>query len=283
MVLDQVTIAILAGLASGTASGFMSPAIKHGLSWIIDRYKGHPEDAITAAQRNAVNFFGQVNICLEGQQQIQCVEDKTKQALADPDYTSLFQEAVLGAALTNSEQKHKILARLVTDRLIAEPDTLRTLAAHMACSAVPQLSPQHLRFLGLMAVVYVMDTPVHLKATEEETDYNSRIKKGLVWLSEELAPLLPLGDMAEYDYAHLAAVSCIAYGKANHDLLDVVIWKFSTKGGSRSIIEETDIGKTLLQYWDQDMICNAFLTPAGALIGAYAHDTLTSDRQKWAL
>jgi hypothetical protein len=264
----------------------MSPAIKHGLSWIIDQYKGHPEDAITAAQNNAVNFFGQVNICLEGQQQIQGAEDKTKLALADPDYTSLFQEAVLGAALTNSEQKHKILARLVTDRLIAEPDTLRTLAAHMACSAVPQLSPPHLRFLGLMAVIYVMDTPAHLKATEEVKgfdSYDTRIKKGLEWLSEELAPLLPIGDMAEYDYAHLAAVSCIAYGQANHDLLNVMIWSFSTKGGSRSIIEQTDIGKTLLQYWDQDMVCNAFLTPAGALIGAYAHDALTSDRHKWAL
>ena len=38
------------------------------------------------------------------------------QAIADPDYASLLQEAELGAARTDSEQS-KLLAHLVTDRL----------------------------------------------------------------------------------------------------------------------------------------------------------------------
>ena len=200
---DQTALAVVSGLVSGAASGFVSPAI----TWVRDRYKGHPKDAIKAAQINTVNFLGQVNVCLEGQQQIENIEDKKQQALSDPDYTSLFQEAVLGAARTNSEQKHKLLARLVTDRLTAEPDSLQALSVHMACNAVPQLSKMHLKLLGVLYIIrhqpapsYIMDLP-----------YDERIDVGNKWCLTEIAPFIPIGGLTDLDFAHLTAVSCITY------------------------------------------------------------------------
>lgn len=268
------------------ASIFLERVSDRTYNWILKKYDGHPKRAIETALRRADRFYEQFAICIEELKNIDGIEEKKEKALADPSYTSIVQEAALGATLTDSTEAQKILAHLVTDRLTAEPDSLRTLSAHMACSAIPHLSPLHLRFLGLMAVIYVLDTPAHLVATREDTghaSYDATIKKGLEWLSEELTPLLPIGDMTVYDYAHLASVSCIAYGHAHRDLLDVMIWKFSTKGGSRRCIEQTEIGKILYQYWNQDMVSEASLTPAGALIGTYAHDAVTSDRRKWAL
>lgn len=294
--IDPFTLAAMSGAVSGFVGGcvnpFVSRTIGSGIHWLSDRYRGHPKEAIEAAQRNAVNFYGQVNICLDGLQRIECIKEKTERALADPDYTSLFQEAVLGAARTDSEQKHKILAYLVTDRLTSESDSLRTLAAHMACNAVPQLSAAHLRFLGFMAVIYALDTPAFITTASSEPfaenfekggEYPLRFRSGLKWISEELTPLLPIGDMTEYDYAHLAAVSCIAYGRVNKDLLDVLCWKFNVKGGVRAWMEKAEIGKILYQYWDQDMVSHASLTPAGALIGMHVRDILIQKRSNLAI
>ena len=71
MVQDPITLAI----ASGLASGFIDPFVSGAIDWVSEKYKGHPKDAIKAAQINTVNFLGQVNLCLEGQQLIENIED----------------------------------------------------------------------------------------------------------------------------------------------------------------------------------------------------------------
>ena len=290
---DPVTLAAVSGLVSGTASGFMSPAIKHGLSWISDRYKGHPKDATKTAQNNAINFFGQVNICLEGQQQIQGIEDKTKQALADPDYTSLFQEAVLGAARTNSEQKHKLLARLVTDRLTAEPDSLQNLAAHTACNAVLQLTSKQLKILGAIYVIRHLPAPQHITKISIDAD---RINVGIKWFLEEITPFYPIRWVSEEDLAHMASMSCIAYVpqpfSGSYYIDD---WKLTTtikhklcpdeRSGFMFSVEETyirqnPIGEDIWNVWDDCSVRRASPTPAGTLIGMCVRD-VESGHDRW--
>jgi hypothetical protein len=260
------TVAEFAEIGAGVIAGveFLPTVVGCAKKWISAKFHGHPQKAIDAALSNFNDFSGQVNICLGGMQQIEGFEKKKEQTLADPDYTSLFQEAVLGAARTNSVQTHKILARLVTERLAAEPNSLRTLASHMGCNAVPQLSPKHLRFLGFMAILWAMDTPDYVKALSGETGVDSDQKtfeKGLRWLSDELSPLLPIGEMTENDYSHLAAVSCIAYGHYITTLENLLNWKFSTKHVNQSWIEQDPNCKVLCNYW----ISEGSLTPAGTL------------------
>ena len=270
------TAAEIAEIGSGLIVGveFLPTVFKCAQNWISTKFHGHPQEAIDAAQCNFNNFSGQVNICLDGLQQIEGFKEKTEHALADPDYTTLLQEAALGAARTNSVQKHKLLARLVTDRLAAEPDSLRTLAAHMACNAVPQLSPTHLRFLAFMAVVYARVHPQDiLGASDEET-----IKNGLEWFLKELSPLMPIERMSSFDYTHVAAASCITYGH-NIDLLHVLEQRFRVKSMSRAWIN--DYGKELPQVWEEQNVGTAYLTPAGALIGMYVQDAILAEQFKW--
>jgi hypothetical protein len=296
MPIDPLTLAAMSGLVSGLVGGcvnpFVSRTMKYGARWLSDRFSGHPREAIEAAQRNAVNFYGQVNICLDGLQHIEGFEEKKDQALSDPDYTSLFQEAVLGAARVNSEQKHRLLARLVTDRLTAEPDSLRNLAAHMACNAVPQLSNTHLKLLGALYVIHHHLPPLELL----RLPHDERIDVGTRWFLNEMAPYIPIGEITDLDLAHLIAVSCITYvpqpTETNPFLIGVDepnCWKLSIVVHNKFAphvelyhfpmtaklpqIEQNEIGVYLLNAWENTDMRKASLTPAGSLIGLYVRDS----------
>jgi hypothetical protein len=222
-------------------------------------------------------------------QQIEGFEEKKDQALSDPDYTCLFQEAVLNAARTNSEEKHKLLARLVTDRLTAEPDSKQNFAAHMACNAVPHLSADHLRLLGVMYVIHCQPVPEHLKGLSK----SAVDEAGLKWFLEEIDPLIPNGDITELDFAHLSTLSCIdfvpPFFASGHwggsppplewNLLSIIHKKFGIRSGSNSSIEATQIptsktGKKLIRYWGETNLKKATLTSAGSLIGRYVRDSM---------
>ena len=294
MPIDPLTLAAMSGAVSGLVGGcinpFVSRTMKYGARWLSDRFSGHPREAIETAQRNAVNFYGQVNICLDGLQQIEGFEEKKDQALSDPDYTCLFQEAVLGAARVNSEQKHRLLARLVTDRLTAEPDSLRNLAAHMACNAVPQLSNTHLKLLAALYIIHHHSPPSYIL----RLPYDERIDIGNEWFLTEIAPFIPIGEVTDLDFAHLTAVSCITFvPQLTHSGLggssEPGCWKLPIVVRNKFVslkelyrlptpvkepmIEKDQNGKDLLSIWDNSDMRKATPTPAGSLIGLYVRDS----------
>lgn len=293
MVPDPSMIALIQdplaqNIVGGFVGGFIEPLVSHGISWVSERYRGHPKEAKKSAHRNAVNFYGQVNICLGELQQIEGegFEEKKEQALADPDYTSLIQEAVLGAARTNSEQKHRLLARLVTDRLIAEPDSLGNLAAHMACKAIPQLSNTHLKLLGVLYIIRQCPIPLYMKDLPDD----ERIDIGEKWFLSEISRFYPIGDINELDLAHLTAVSCITYvpqlfhsGVGGSfepgcwNLPRVVRDKLCAHEEPK--IDHDQIGKYLLNVWDNSSIRKSSLTPAGSLIGMLARDAVSQENR----
>jgi hypothetical protein len=296
-VIEPLTLAAMSGAVSGFIGGCINPFVSrttgYGARWLSDRYSGHPREAIETAQGNAVNFYGQVNICLDGLQQIKGFEDKKNQALTDPDYTTLFQEAVLGAARTNSEQKHRLLARLVTDRLTAEPDSLRNLAAHMACNAVPQLSNTHLKLLGALYVIHHHSPPSGML----RLPYDERIDVGTRWFLTEIAPFIPIGEITDLDLAHLTAVSCITYvpqlihsgigGSSEPGCWNLAIvvrnklvpleelYRLSTPV-MEPRIEQDQNGIYLMNVWENSNMRKASLTPAGSLIGLYVRDNYST-------
>jgi hypothetical protein len=283
-------------LVGGLTGAFSQDIYNSGRNWILARFIGHPKEAQESAQHNVNNFFGEVNIRVGALEKLnENIEDEEKRALSDPDYTYLLYEAVLGAARTNSEQKHKLLARLVTDRLAAEPDSLRTLAAHMACNAVPQLSNMHLKLLGVLYIIrhqpapsYIMDLP-----------YDERIDVGTKWCLTEIAPFIPIGEITDLDFAHLTAVSCITYVPQSFPSLigglgkEPDYWKLLTLVYDKFIsredhlhqvrwipeIGEDKIGKDLLSFWDNSDMRKASLTPAGSLIGMYVRDTTSREHR----
>lgn len=284
-------------LVGGLTGAFSQDIYNSGRNWILARFIGHPKEAQESAQNNVNNFFGEVNIRVGALEKLnENIEDEEKRALSDPDYTYLLYEAVLGAARTNSEQKHKLLARLVTDRLAAEPDSLRTLAAHMACNAVPQLSNMHLKLLGVLYIIrhqpvpsYIMDLP-----------YDERIDVGTKWCLTEIAPFIPIGEITDFDFAHLIAVSCITYvpqmiysrigctPEPDYWKLPIVV-----RGKLCSLkelyclpqpvkepsMEQDQIGKDLLSAWENSDMRKASLTPAGSLIGMYVRDTISLEHR----
>jgi hypothetical protein len=284
--LDPLTLAAMSSAVGDCLGPFVSRAIDCGAHWLSDRYKGHPKLAIETTQRNAVNFYRQVTMCPNGLQQAEGFEEKKEQALADPDYTSLLQEAVLGAARTSSEQKHKLLAHLVTDRLTAEPDSLRNLAAHMACNAVPQLSNMHLKLLGLLYIIRHEPAPSYLDDLPDDIRIDARAK----WFLAEITPFLPIGELTDLDFSHLTAVSCITCVPQRFPTLagfneDPAYWNLSVlvhnkldpredHGHLWIQIEDDQNWKDLFSVWNNSNMRKASLTPAGSLICMHVRDTI---------
>jgi len=99
------------------------------------------------------------------------------------------------------------------------------------------------------------------------------------WLVNTLSPLLPVGAMTRFDYAHLVAVSCVTYDYIGSRQLKNVL---SPKGSevtwdADSFLKETEVGQELSRNWEDGMQ-HAVPTSAGTLLGIYVHDHLTGTK-----
>lgn len=283
-------------VVNAAASIFLERLSDRTYNWILKKYEGHPKKSIENAIRRADRFYEQFAICIEELKNIDGIEEIKEKALAEPGYTSVVQEAALGATLTDSTEAHKILAHLVTDRLTAEPDSLQNLAAHMACNAVPQLSNMHLKFLGLLYIIRRYRAPPYIM----ELPYDERIDIGTKWFLNEIAPFIPIEEITDFDLAHLMAVSCITYvpqmihsgyggsSEPGYWTLPIVvrnklcslkeIYRLP-KPVKEPQIEQDPIGKDLLKFWGGSNMRKASLTPAGSLIGLYVLDAISQEHR----
>jgi hypothetical protein len=298
MVVDLETWITAAEIALvGEFTGRFSQDIYNsGKNWIIARFKDHPKEAQESANRNVNNFFGEVNIRVGALEKLyEDIGDKEEHALSDPDYTYLLYEAVLVAARTDSKQKHKLLARLVADRLQAETYSLQSLAVHTATNAILQLSAKHLKFLGVLSVIHDLQPASHPKGVDFK-DLSQWYSK---WLSDELSPMIPIGAMTEYDFMHLVAISCITYIPPQYPTTTFETMTFASKIPEEpdewklnAILEKkfhsftgcnvlgsslllSNIEQELTKYWKDGLIKRASLTSAGSLIGMYVRDTIS--------
>jgi hypothetical protein len=77
-------------------------------------------------------------------------------AFKDPAFSATFQEALYAASKTSNENKHKLLARVISERLISEEDSLVALVSPQAITAISNLSPNLIRYLALAVTVYAI-------------------------------------------------------------------------------------------------------------------------------
>lgn len=129
---------IALGAAIGGASGkFVEKAWDSGEKWIRSYFKDHKENAQKQATENSKDFLNELAQRvkqLEDQKTVS--KEKIDQAQDHPDFSAFLQKALLTSAQTDSKDKHKLLARLVSERLTSEPESVFSLASKMACDAL---------------------------------------------------------------------------------------------------------------------------------------------------
>jgi len=275
--MDPVSIAAISAAVGGSAGKLVEKAWGVGEKWLDSYFKDHQPAAQEAARENALDFLnelaGRVHQLEEAARNDQQVTAHIESALADPDFSALLKESLIGSSRTQDHDKHRLLARIVSERLRSEPEQMVALCSSLACHAVQHLTPKQIEFLGI-ATFALLIRPNPFPPPLPPHDFGRWYEQ---WLTAHISPYLPLSPVSNVDLAHLESASCIRWESfISRDLKKSLSppedsgydWAFD------DFVENTDAGKGLLELWEKQ-IKRTTLTTAGQLIGIYVHDDKT--------
>ena len=273
--MQPLSIALISGTVGGLAGAFAGKMWDAGEKWLRSFFRDHNPRAQEKAMQNALFFISdlahrvqQIEKKTEDDQELR---EKMNHALEDPDFSALLKDAIIASSRTSSEDKRKVLARIVSERLRCPPEGLVALTSILACDAVKYLTPDQMMFLGLAALVYYI-RPIPLPSEEIGKYY-------VDWLSKSISPFLPLKSPSFLDLLHLESVSCIKPGSVPVYLLRAVL-RPSTEGDYGWPYDDfvkDNAGRQLSELWD-NVIQKYTLTTPGQLLGVYVYDELNKTK-----
>jgi hypothetical protein len=269
-------ISLLAlGAAIGGASGkFVEKAWDSGEKWIQSYFKDHKENAQKLATENSKDFLNELALRvkqLEDQKTVS--KEKIDQAQDHPDFSAFLQKALLTSAQTESKDKHKLLARLVSERLTSEPESVFSLASKMACDALSFASTNQIMLLGLATNLFSIRPhpfpPFGLKP-EHFQDWMDN------WITQRLFPYKKL-IIGKQDLNHLESLSCLKInqfvGRDLNQLYKVGDFKFDF-----NILKDTVLKVNIKQLWDGSRLQTIDLTTTGQIIGVMVSDMISNTK-----
>jgi hypothetical protein len=270
--MDPVSIAITSAAVGGVAGKFVEKAWTLGEKWIAEYFKNHGKEAQEKAKENALSFLNKVA------ESVKVIQDNTKNdpvtlevintSFKDPDFSAVLQRAIVTSARTSSEDKHKILARLITERLLAKSEDMISLASSVAVEAIGALKAKHLYVLGLSVLVEGI-RPMNLPKDLPQTQLNQIARE---WWLKNLSPLIhKVEDLTDIDIRHLVGVNCIEYESFIGRNLTQILKSGFGEWEVEKFLSETEEGKKLKEYYDK-YLQKMTLTSAGQLIGIYVKD-----------
>jgi len=276
--MDPVSIAITSAAVGGVAGKFVEKAWTLGEKWIAEYFKNHGKEAQEKAKENALSFLNKVA------ESVKVIQDNTKNdpvtlevintSFKDPDFSAVLQRAIVTSARTSSEDKHKILARLITERLLAKSEDMISLASSVAVEAIGALKAKHLYVLGLSVLVEGI-RPMNLPKDLPQTQLNQIARE---WWLKNLSPLIhKVEDLTDIDIRHLVGVNCIEYESFIGRNLTQILKSGFGEWEVEKFLSETEEGKKLKEYYDK-YLQKMTLTSAGQLIGIYVKDQVTGIR-----
>ncbi len=266
---------IALGAAIGGASGkFVEKAWDSGEKWIQSYFKDHKENAQKQATENSKGFLNELAQrvkLLEDQKTVS--KEKIDQAQDHPDFSAFLQKALLTSAQTDSKDKHKLLARLVSERLTAEPESVFSLASKMACDALSFASNNQIMLLGLVTNLYGIRPhpfpPVGLKPEQFQEWMDN-------WITQRLSPFKNL-TIGKQDLNHLESLSCLKInqfvGRDLNQLYTVGDFKFDF-----NILTDAVLKEKIKQLWDASQLQTIDLTTTGQIIGVMASDMISNTK-----
>jgi len=275
---ESLTIAVVSSAIGGVAGKLTEKAWDSGKRWLTSYFKDHHPKAIKKAEQNALHFLMElaerVKQLEEEMKNDEALKQKITSALEDPDFSSLLKDALIASSKTEAGDKHKILARLVSERLRQQSDSLAALTASLSCRAVELMTIKQLRFLAVAAVVFFVRPP--------QLPPTISVGKYVDWLAHSLSPFLPIESLHMQELLHLEALSCLRYEfYIERDLKQILSGPFQP-GGYWEIdrfIHEDPIGKQLFRVW-KEVLQHVHLTTVGVMVGVYVHDELTGTRTR---
>ena len=108
-------------------------------------------------------------------------------ALEEPSFGVILQNALIGSAQTESQEKHELLANLVATKLAAPEESLRSIVTSLACEALTHLTHNQLKILGVQSVLTLIYPSFNESHLQTESDFLGACDS---WLTSRLSPFL---------------------------------------------------------------------------------------------
>lgn len=277
--MEPLSMIALGAAVGGAAGKIVERVWDSGENWLRHYFKGHHQSAQDKAKLNSLEFLNflayRVQALEEQSHENENFKNKVLTTMDNPQFSNLLQKALLASAKTDNEVKHKILARVVSERLSYDSEELVSLTSELACDAIQYLTPVQLKFLGLSTFILGVKPIMtrNLSKIELSTKY-------LHWVDHILSFYSPIDPLQVMDFLHMESVSCLRY--------DIFITKELKKvlSSRAPFLNEDDIlyddfiknsnyGKELKKIWEQGMK-NVTLSTSGLLIGTYVHNEVTN-------
>lgn len=288
--MEPLSIVVISAAVGGSAGKLAEKAWDSGEKWLSAYFKDHHPKAVEKARQNSLEFLAELTQRIrqleEAAQNSEETQKRITVALEDPDFSAILKDSLLISARTDRQDTHKILGRLVSERLSCESSDLLALTVPCACEPIKALTPNQLRFLATATALYGLLPEQFHRA---ELDNNPEIRDSWIvnWLKQKLILVLPENEVGHADLFHIASLSCVQFMAPDvlrtHEYSSVVNFLADNVGlhvhhsslGS-DFLYETDDGKRLCSCWP-GTLQHILPTSLGQLIGICVYDELTGE------
>lgn len=269
--MEPLSIIAIGAAVGGAAGKFVEKAWDSGEKWIQTFFKDHKEVAQQKATENTMDFLNELAQKVKQlEESKQISQEKINSAQDHPDFSALLQKALLTSAQTDNKDKHVILARLVSERLKTEPESILALGSKMACDAISYATVNQLMILGLAVNFYGVRPNPYPPLGVNETNFQEWLDN---WLITRLKPYQNI-TFRPIDITHLESLSCLKVntfiGRGLNDMFkkDNLSYDFEK-------MKDVTLKTSMKKVWDEGLQ-KIDLTTVGQIIGVSVSDLLTN-------
>jgi len=269
--MDPLSIIAIGAAVGGAAGKFVEKAWDSGEKWIQTFFKDHKEVVQQKATENTMGFLNELALKVKQlEESKQISKEKIDSAQDHPDFSTLLQKALLTSAQTDNKDKHIILARLVSERLKSEPESILALGSKMACDVISYATINQLMVLGLAVNFYgIRPNPYPPTGINEQT-FQGWLDN---WLIVRLKPYQNI-TFRQIDITHLESLSCLKVntfiGRGLNDMFkkDSLSYDFEK-------MRDIPLRDSMKKIWNEGLE-KIDLTTVGQIIGVSVSDLLTN-------
>lgn len=267
--MEPISLIALGAAIGGAAGKFVEKAWGSGEKWIQSYFKDHGKVAQEKATENTMEFLIELaNKVKSLEDSNQISKEKIESAQDHPDFSALLQKALLTSAQTDSKDKHMILARLVSERLKSEPESILALGSKMACDAISYATVNQLMILGLAVNFYGVRPNPFPPIGMNETNFQEWMNN---WVTTRLKPYQDIKSR-QIDITHLESLSCLKVntfiGRGLNGIFDKDNFKYDFEQ-----MKDTSLRESMKKIWN-DGFQKIDLTTVGQILGVSVSDLL---------